>query len=78
MEYGAHRFVLHGYLFYTVTRHAMHHWHALHHRRGEWPACYGVTTSFWERLFGSVQTMPFDTGRTRCVVNRTDPDGPFV
>ena len=71
--------------------HALHHWHArgrwlkerkrwhaLHHRRGEWPACYGVTTSFWDRLFGSVQTVPSGTGRTRRVVNRTDPDGPFV
>lgn len=63
--------VLIGYLFYTVTHHATHHWHArgrwlkerkrwhaLHHRRGEWPVCYGVTTSFWDRLFGSVQTLP--------------------
>jgi cyclopropane-fatty-acyl-phospholipid synthase len=62
--------VLIGYLFYTVTHHALHHWrarspwlkerkrwHALHHRRGEWPACYGVTTSFWDRMFGSVQTV---------------------
>lgn len=72
--------VLIGYLFYTVTHHATHHWHArsrwlkerkrwhaMHHRRGEWPACYGVTTSFWDRLFGSVQTVfPVggDRGRT--------------
>lgn len=61
--------VLVGYLFYTVTHHATHHWrarrpwlrerkrwHALHHRRGEWPACYGVTTSFWDHVFGSAQT----------------------
>ncbi|WP_310462208.1 sterol desaturase family protein [Sphaerotilus sp.] len=62
--------VLIGYLFYTVTHHAIHHWrargpwlkerkrwHALHHRRGEWPAYYGVTTSFWDHVFGTVQTV---------------------
>jgi sterol desaturase/sphingolipid hydroxylase (fatty acid hydroxylase superfamily) len=49
MEYGAHRFVLHGIRPFS-------RWHALHHRRGEWPAYYGVTTSFWDHMFGSVQT----------------------
>lgn len=69
--------VLIGYLFYTVTHHAIHHWrargpwlkerkrwHALHHRRGEWPACYGVTTSFWDHMFGSVQTTGFSAPTT--------------
>lgn len=57
--------VLVGYLAYSVTHHAIHHWqvefrwlqrrkhwHALHHqlaRRG----CYGVTSGVWDRLLGS-------------------------
>lgn len=75
--------VLIGYLFYTVTHHATHHWrarspwlkerkrwHALHHRRGEWPAYYGVTTSFWDHMFGSVQT-PCGPGLTTDPSHRT-------
>jgi sterol desaturase/sphingolipid hydroxylase (fatty acid hydroxylase superfamily) len=55
--------VLVGYLGYTLTHHATHHWnldsawlkrrkraHALHHHLGE-AANYGVTTSFWDRVF---------------------------
>ena len=58
--------VLIGYLTYTVTHHATHHWrargpwlkerkrwHALHHRSGRPAACYGVTTDVWDRVFGS-------------------------
>lgn len=58
--------VLIGYLAYTVTHHATHHWradgawlrrrkrwHALHHRPGTPMACYGVTSDFWDRVFGS-------------------------
>jgi cyclopropane-fatty-acyl-phospholipid synthase len=58
--------VLAGYLAYAITHHATHHWradnawlherkrwHALHHRRGGAPACYGVTSGFWDRMFGS-------------------------
>ncbi len=58
--------VLIGYLAYTVTHHATHHWraggawlrrrkrwHALHHRRGTPVVRYGVTTDFWDRVFGS-------------------------
>lgn len=54
-----------GYLVYTVTHHATHHWrsegrwllqrkrwHARHHHR-EHAGCYGVTSSFWDRVFGS-------------------------
>ncbi len=57
--------VLAGYLAYTVTHHAVHHWHgrsawllrhkrwhALHHHAGS-QACYGVTSPFWDRVFGS-------------------------
>jgi sterol desaturase/sphingolipid hydroxylase (fatty acid hydroxylase superfamily) len=77
--------VLIGYLFYTVTHHAIHHWrargpwlkerkrwHALHHRRGEWPAYYGVTTSFWDHVFGSVQTFHAG-GPTTDPSHRTTP-----
>jgi len=52
-----------GYLAYALTHHATHHWrargpwmarrkrwHALHHHAG---GCYGVSCSFWDRLFGS-------------------------
>jgi len=55
-----------GYLAYAVTHHATHHWqadnawlrrrkrwHALHHRPAASPACYGVTTGFWDQVFGS-------------------------
>lgn len=58
-----------GYLAYGVTHHALHHWrarvrwfkqrkqgHALHHHRewaGERPGRYGVTSGWWDRVFGS-------------------------
>lgn len=55
-----------GYLAYMVVHHGVHHWasrrkhwfrarkvaHALHHVRDE-TRCYGVTTSFWDRAFGT-------------------------
>lgn len=57
--------LLTGYLAYTVTHHATHHWHgrsawlrkrkrwhALHHHDRS-PACFGVTTGFWDRVFGT-------------------------
>ena len=57
--------LLTGYLVYSVTHHATHHWrgeglwlkrrkrwHALHHHQTQ-PACYGVTTDFWDQVFGS-------------------------
>lgn len=60
--------VLTGYLAYTITHHAVHHWHvdiawlkrrkhwhALHHRRTEQPGYYGVTSAFLDRVFGSVR-----------------------
>lgn len=60
--------VLIGYLAYTVTHHATHHWrasshwlrqrkhwHALHHHPDDQRACYGVTTGFWDRVFGSTR-----------------------
>lgn len=58
--------VLTGYLAYTITHHAVHHWradsawlkqrkrcHALHHHRIEQPGYYGVTSAFWDHVFGS-------------------------
>ncbi len=55
-----------GYLAYTVMHHVLHHWrqrwpwlmrrqrwHARHHRRAGPPACYGVTSSWWDRAFGT-------------------------
>jgi cyclopropane-fatty-acyl-phospholipid synthase len=55
--------VLAGYLAYALTHHATHHWrsrgawmarrkrwHARHHHMG---ACYGVSSSFWDRVFGT-------------------------
>ncbi len=57
--------LLAGYLAYTLTHHGTHHWrsrnawfnqrkrwHALHHH-GDRPACFGVTTGFWDRVFGT-------------------------
>lgn len=55
-----------GYLAYALSHHAIHHWradsrwlkrrkawHARHHHRAGLPLCYGVTTGFWDRVFGS-------------------------
>lgn len=55
-----------GYLGYTLTHHAVHHWqggsawllrrkrwHALHHQRAGASGCYGVTSGAWDRVFGS-------------------------
>jgi sterol desaturase/sphingolipid hydroxylase (fatty acid hydroxylase superfamily) len=59
--------VLIGYLAYGITHHATHHWrphnswlkrrkiwHALHHQHTEQLSCYGVTSSFWDHVFGSI------------------------
>lgn len=69
--------VVSGYLAYAITHHATHHWrtenawmrrrrrwHALHHHLPE-PGCYGVTSAFWDRLFGTVSLarQPPATGR---------------
>ena len=57
--------VLSGYLAYAVIHHATHHWrgdnawlkqrkrwHALHHHQAQ-PGYYGVTSGFWDHVFGS-------------------------
>lgn len=60
--------VLSGYLFYAIVHHATHHWrvgdsgwlkrrkrwHALHHK-GEPQACFGVTSAFWDHVFGTAR-----------------------
>lgn len=58
--------VLIGYLAYAITHHATHHWradnawlrrvkinHALHHHEALPPGAYGVTSPFWDYVFGS-------------------------
>ncbi|MDR3412586.1 MAG: sterol desaturase family protein [Formivibrio sp.] len=63
--------VLIGYLAYSVTHHAIHHWraksnwlkqrklwHALHHHNIDRPGCYGVTCAFWDHVFGSTPSIP--------------------
>lgn len=58
--------VLVGYLAYAITHHGIHHWktnnawlkqrkhwHAMHHKPTGPRACYGVTSSFWDHMFGS-------------------------
>jgi sterol desaturase/sphingolipid hydroxylase (fatty acid hydroxylase superfamily) len=57
--------VLAGYLGYAVVHHATHHWradnawlrhrkrwHARHHHAAT-PVCFGVTSGFWDHVFGS-------------------------
>ncbi len=57
--------LLMGYFAYAVTHHAAHHWradnawmkhrkrwHAMHHHAQQ-PGCYGVTSSLWDRVFGT-------------------------
>ena len=58
--------VLTGYLAYTLTHHATHHgrtngaWlrhrrrrHAMHHGRSTQAGHYGVTSGFWDEVFGT-------------------------
>lgn len=58
--------VLIGYLAYTIIHHGIHYWHidsnwfrkrkschGLHHRVDQ-KSHYGITTSFWDNVFGSV------------------------
>lgn len=65
--------VLMGYLAYTLIHHATHHWridspawllrrkrwHARHHDRSA-PGCYGVSSGFWDHVFGSAPRMGLD------------------
>lgn len=58
--------VLVGYLSFSITHHAIHHWsadsawleqrkrwHALHHHNIGQSGCFGVTSSLWDHVFGS-------------------------
>jgi len=58
--------ILCGYLAYSTAHHAVHHWHtdntwlkqrkryhALHHHKIDQPGYYGVTSNFWDHVFGS-------------------------
>ncbi|MFZ5960687.1 class I SAM-dependent methyltransferase [Pseudomonas knackmussii] len=61
-----------GYLFYSITHHALHHWHgsenrwlsqrrryhALHHGALAQPGHYGVTSGVWDQLLGSARPEP--------------------
>jgi sterol desaturase/sphingolipid hydroxylase (fatty acid hydroxylase superfamily) len=63
---GATSGMLIGYIAYMLVHHASHHWeprpggllyrarlkHMLHHYHGT-PGNYGVTTSFWDRVFAT-------------------------
>ena len=58
--------IISGYLAYAVTHHAVHQWrsnslwlkqrkqwHALHHTRHTQPGRYGVSSNFWDRVWGT-------------------------
>jgi cyclopropane-fatty-acyl-phospholipid synthase len=67
--------LLTGYLGYAITHHAIHHWradnvwlkqckrlHMLHHLTKQ-SGCYGVTSSFWDHVFGSTYQAFAPAGR---------------
>jgi len=58
-----------GYMGYTVTHHAIHHWrvpgqwlqerkrwHGRHHHHTRNAVCFGVTNSWWDHIFGTAYT----------------------
>ena len=62
--------ILSGYLLYAVTHHATHHWHAesawlkrrkrwhaLHHHDAGRLGGFGVTSAFWDQVFGSARPL---------------------
>ena len=68
--------VLVGYMLYSATHHAIHHWrikirwlnrrkrlHALHHCSDR-PGYYGVTTDLWDRVFGTSSLQPLSASVT--------------
>jgi cyclopropane-fatty-acyl-phospholipid synthase len=63
--------MLTGYLLYAITHHATHHWpaesawlkqrkrwHAVHHHEAGRLARFGVTSGFWDHVFGSAISSP--------------------
>lgn len=67
-----------GYLWYVFVHYAAHHWqpqpgsylyrarmrHAQHHHRSD-EGNFGVTTSFWDRVFGTALPAPASGRRTK-------------
>ena len=51
IEYALHRFVLHGLQPFKS-------WHAVHHHYNKQFGCYGVTSAFWDHVFGSAYQAP--------------------
>ncbi|MEY4766994.1 MAG: hypothetical protein RI907_3667 [Pseudomonadota bacterium] len=64
--------LLAGYLMYTATHHAIHHWradgiwirqrkhcHALHHDPGRPAGYYGVTSRLWDDVMGTAHRRDF-------------------
>lgn len=68
IAYGATVGLMAGYLWYVAVHHATHHrrarpgsylhrakqWHAVHHHARH-PCNFGVTTSLWDRVFGTTR-----------------------
>lgn len=68
-----------GYFAYTIAHHATHHWragtawtrqrkraHALHHSPVGEPGCYGVTSAFWDVVFGTNRTALMSRANRDC------------
>lgn len=64
--------VISGYLVYAIVHHGLHHWksnspwwkartlsHARHHHLMQ-PACFGVTTGFWDGVMRTTAPSPTD------------------
>ena len=77
-----------GYLAYALVHHATHHWrsrgpwmtrrkhwHARHHHLA---ACYGVSSSFWDRVFGSTGEGDSRPSINACGTNSIDSDVPAL
>jgi sterol desaturase/sphingolipid hydroxylase (fatty acid hydroxylase superfamily) len=83
--------VLLGYVGDALKHHAIHHWraestwlagrrrwHALHHRANQRAACFGVTSTIWDRLlfsqrFGGSAQRPCEG---KCAQRPHGPEGP--
>jgi sterol desaturase/sphingolipid hydroxylase (fatty acid hydroxylase superfamily) len=77
--------VVTGYLAYAVVHHATHHgrtdnawlrqrkrWHAAHHH-SQPPVAFGVSSAFWDRVFGSTPLVPAWRHRNRGAEARSPP-----
>jgi len=77
-----------GYLAYALVHHATHHWrsrgpwmtrrkrwHARHHHLA---ACYGVSSSFWDRVFGSTGERSPRASINARTITRIDADVPTL